>query len=338
MKKTGFLLAALVIIAGLVFAAGCTGSVSQETPEGIWVLASLGPAAPTGTITLDITGSSVSGNAGINTYHGTVTIDPAAGTLTFGPLVSTRMGGSEDRMQQESAYLAALENAAGYRLENGSLIITDEKGQTLLTFGKAPAADPAGTSWTSPDATLVFGTDGSFSGKGPVNSYFGSFTLTGGDGLILSRTGATLMAGSDTAMQAENAFFEKLGNVTGFTLENGMLKLTDGKGTVLLTFTTPAGAWVLENNSNVTLNLTESGSVSGKAPVNGFSGTFTLSAGNGITFGPLGATLMAGPEADMNAEQELFRNLARVSGYKPENGKLLLTGSDGTVLLTFVQA
>lgn len=55
----------------------------------------------------------------------------------------------------------------------------------------------------------------------------------------------------------------------------------------------------------------------------------------GVTFGPLGVTLMAGTDAQMNAETTYFAALGNVTGYTIADGKLTLTGKDGETLLTF---
>lgn len=361
MKKAGFLLATLMLVGGLVLVAGCIGSASQETPEGNWVLNSIGSEQPIGTISLDIIDKNASGNSGINNYRGTVTFDQGAGTISFGPMISTRMGGPEDKMSQEHAYLTALANATGYKFENGNLVLTDASGNAILTFGKTPVKGVAGTSWSSSDyegVTLEFGNDDRFTGKAPVNGFFGGYTLTGDNGLTLGTVGATLMAGPEEKMQAESEFFGKLELVAGFKISGDVLSLTDKEGNVLLTFTkaepasetpqTPgiivepptieniAGVWTLEGNEKVTLNLTTEGKFSGKAQVNNYFGSFEV-VGSSIDFSAVGATLMAAlDEAQMKAESEYFAALEEVTNFKLEDGKLIFLNADEEVVLTFV--
>ena len=52
----------------------------------------------------------VSGNGGINDYNGEYTTE-GTDSITIGPLASGKMAGPEDAMQQEAAYLAALQSA-----------------------------------------------------------------------------------------------------------------------------------------------------------------------------------------------------------------------------------
>lgn len=76
----------------------------------------------TGSITLEIAGTNVSGNAGVNLYHGTIII--ADGKVAFSQMTTTRMAGSENMVAQEQNFLAALQNVTGYTIANGDLTFT----------------------------------------------------------------------------------------------------------------------------------------------------------------------------------------------------------------------
>ena len=79
------------------------------------------------TLTLEFgADNTVSGNGGVNTYNGPYS--SGATTLTIGPLASTRVAGSADMMAQETAYLAALQNAAKWEVVNGTLELRDSTG------------------------------------------------------------------------------------------------------------------------------------------------------------------------------------------------------------------
>ena len=69
----------------------------------------------------------------------------------------------------------------------------------------------------------------------------------------------------------------------------------------------------------------------GKSAVNNYFGAYTLE-GENLSFGPAGATMMAGPEPLMKAEQEYLQFLADVKSYKLEGKKLILNASDGKSL------
>ena len=351
MKSTGLVFTALVFVGGLVLAAGCIGSATEQSPEGNWILTSFGSGSttehPTGIISLDILSGNVTGNSGVNNYMGTVTVDTAAGKLTLSPLATTRMAGPENMMTQEQKYLAAMANVTGYKITDGSLILTDKDGNTLLTFTVMPKSTLSGTAWTADEptgVTLEFGADGSFNGQGPVNLYFGSWYVTGTNGITFGPTGSTLMAGPEDQMKAETEFFGKLANVTGYTISDGKLTLTDKDGKTLLTFKesiaepgiTLTGNWTLSTDKNVTIDFNTFGEFNGQGPVNLYFGNVTIT-GTTISFGAIGSTKMAGPEDQMKAETEYFDNLRNATGYKLGQGSFELLDKNGNTLLTFVQ-
>lgn len=100
----------------------------------------------------------------------------------------------------------------------------------------------------------------------------------------------------------------------------------------------PGDEWVLMTSTavpkapqfGVTMQFDE-GKVSGKAPVNRYFGTVAVS-GQGLAFGPLATTQMAGPPAAMTAETEYMKALAQVTGWQLADEVLTLTGSDGPLL------
>ena len=68
----------------------------------------------------------------------------------------------------------------------------------------------------------------------------------------------------------------------------------------------------------------------GKA-VNNYFGSYTLE-GQKLSFGPAGATMMAGPAEMMEAESTYLQNLPKINAYSLSNGKLTLTGDNGLKL------
>ncbi|HEX8227851.1 MAG TPA: DUF4377 domain-containing protein [Chloroflexia bacterium] len=73
------------------------------------------------------------GSGGCNSFGGQYQAG-SDGSLTFGPLVSTRKACDGEIMQWESTYLQALESASAYTLENNQLRITFANGQGSLTY------------------------------------------------------------------------------------------------------------------------------------------------------------------------------------------------------------
>ena len=63
----------------------------------------------------------VAGYGGCNRFFGTVVIDGSR--ITFGPLASTKMACPGGASEQESRYLAALQKAQRYEVQNNTLLI-----------------------------------------------------------------------------------------------------------------------------------------------------------------------------------------------------------------------
>ncbi len=124
MKQITLVFSALVIIGAVIFAAGCI-SPESESLEGNWFLTGIGSdnTSIIGGITLEIAGSNISGNSGVNNYFGKITLGQD-GKLNISGLGSTKMAGHADLMEQEQKYYAALANAAAYKITDGSLIIS----------------------------------------------------------------------------------------------------------------------------------------------------------------------------------------------------------------------
>jgi heat shock protein HslJ len=73
----------------------------------------------------------VGGYAGCNQFTGSVTVTPDA--ISFGPIASTRRM-CPDVMQQEGAYLQALENAHRYSISGEDLVIENASGVVTMRF------------------------------------------------------------------------------------------------------------------------------------------------------------------------------------------------------------
>ncbi len=84
----------------------------------------------------------------------------------------------------------------------------------------------------------------------------------------------------------------------------------------------------------VTMTFEEK-TVSGKAPVNSFSGEYTATSTGGLTFGDLAMTLMAGPEDLMQAESAFMALLGTVDGYTTVGAGELYLFDDQAQVLTF---
>lgn len=111
-----------------------TLEVDQNLLGVLWVLESLNAEAalesPVVSLTFSLDGR-IHGSAGCNTYFSTYTLDN--GSLTFGPAGSTLMACAEG-MDQELAFLTALDNVASYTIEEGTLSLLNAEGNAILVF------------------------------------------------------------------------------------------------------------------------------------------------------------------------------------------------------------
>ena len=79
----------------------------------------------------------VTGITGCNNYS--ASYQATRNKLSFGPVSTTRKACSTPLgiMQQENAFLAALDSAVSYKISRNSLELIDTKGNLLLTFRRA---------------------------------------------------------------------------------------------------------------------------------------------------------------------------------------------------------
>lgn len=72
------------------------------------------------------------GQGGCNSFSGSYKLD--GGTLSFGPVASTRRACPETQMSQEDRFFATLGAVKSGRIEDGKLVLTDLEGNALVTF------------------------------------------------------------------------------------------------------------------------------------------------------------------------------------------------------------
>jgi heat shock protein HslJ len=157
----------------------------------------------------------------------------------------TEMAGTPEAMEVEQVYFELLGQVKKYTMSDSELKLLDASGNELLTFGIS--ATLADTQWqlvawsvssTDPTAyTMTLNFDGDeFSGRAAVNYYFGEYQADDAGHLTLSAIGSTDMAGTPEMMQAENIYFELLGQVKKYTVTASALTLLDENSNELLIF------------------------------------------------------------------------------------------------------
>lgn len=103
-----------------------------------WRLVTLGkqavPEKPEITLTLAEDGK-IHGSTGVNRYFGSYE-SPAAGSLRFGQMGSTRMAGEPAAMQRETDFVNTMERVRGYTVEGNTLNLNDGTA-TILVFRRS---------------------------------------------------------------------------------------------------------------------------------------------------------------------------------------------------------
>lgn len=142
MKRLTLWILMLVTAAGLILSA-CSGAEASLDGSS-WALRSyrddqgeMVDVLPRSTTTALFQADVVTGIAGCNNYNASYQTD--RNKLSFGPAAITRKMCSTPPgiMQQENAFLAALNSTASYKLSGNSLEMMDSRGNTLLIFRKA---------------------------------------------------------------------------------------------------------------------------------------------------------------------------------------------------------
>ena len=113
-----------------------------------------GMAAPLGgtQLTAEFADSVVSGSSGCNTHNASHSVD--GDSLSIGEAASTMMFCEQPQgaMDQESAYLVAMQSASSYKLETSQLQILNEQDEVVVDFipysAPSEATEPVGDdSW-----------------------------------------------------------------------------------------------------------------------------------------------------------------------------------------------
>ncbi|KAF5031880.1 META domain protein [anaerobic digester metagenome] len=269
-----------------------------------------------------------------------------------------------------------LGSAAGCRIEDERLILTDADGTDVLVFTKEEPAELAGTSWelatlsdengamipvlAGTNVTLVFGADGGLGGSAGCNSYGADCTVDGAN-LTIEPPIRTEMYCSEPPglMDQEDRYLAHLTNTSSYRTEGGRLIFTDHEGADLLVFEPVAPTpdlpftgtdWVLEAYSTggdavssvlagttITANFAD-GNVTGNAGCNHYGGQYSLD-GATLSVSSVYSTLMyCETPGVMEQEGRFMGLLANVSSYRVEGDRLILTDTEGTDVLFFVQA
>lgn len=232
----------------------------------------------------------------------------------------------------------------------GTLAVTQAGPDDLATLQAAPwtLSELDGQSVdASAGITAAFGADGSLTGSGGCNTYFGDYT-TDGAILTVSPLAATRKACEQAVMDAENLFLKLLEGAATWSLDGAVLTVTATDGGVLV-FGDDAGEtaaftgteWTLQSitgedtsSFGVTAVFAEDFSVSGFSGCNQYSGGYAVD-GDSIAIGPLAATRKL-CEDDANTVETAFLNAMEAVDVMSISGQTLtLIADDLSVELVF---
>lgn len=253
---------ALILIVSLLAACGVSvpgadGEADGAPPElagTMWQLNSLNGEPPIADteITLQFSETDATGVSGCNQYGGPYTLEGSQ--LSFGEIASTMMACLEPEgvMDQEQAYLGALQTVESARVANGQLELLDASGSLVLAYTEQqPPADAAleGTNWVLETfidgemaSSTVAGTTltasfegGSITGEAGCNGYGGSYEVDGSS-LTTEEIVSTMMLCEEPEglMDQEANFLDILNNAESYEIEGNSLTITasDGRGLV----------------------------------------------------------------------------------------------------------
>ena len=190
------------------------------------------------------------GGQAVNSYGGSYEAK-SNGSLTIGQINSTLMAGPPEAQAVETAYFAALQKTASYTSDGSTLTLYDADGTEILVFaknevglvgawkvtgynnGKQAVVSLVATSAIS----MEFAENGTVAGNAGVNTYSGTYTTSGTDGIAIGGLATTKMAGPEHLMQQEQQFLSALAASKTYELRGETLTLRDASGATQVTAT-----------------------------------------------------------------------------------------------------
>lgn len=212
-----------------------------------WQLVTVGgaPAVAGAEATILFSVGKAMGTTGCNRYTGSYT-EGGNGVIEFGPMASTMMACPGPQMQQEQAFLKALDEAAGYTLAEGRLTLKGANGDELAVFEPRKSVGLVGATWSATginngrqavvslaagsEVTMILASDGRLSGSGGCNSYSADYTVDGNNFKVGTIVQTEMACLDEKVMEQEQAFFKALTNATTYRIDGDKLELRDDGG------------------------------------------------------------------------------------------------------------
>jgi heat shock protein HslJ len=194
-------------------------------------------------ITIRFQGGRLQGSGGCNRYFAAYEVHGER--LSIGRPGATMMACTQAMMDQEQAFLGALEKAASYGIDARRLTLADAGGRRLLSFSPHQPAALTGTPWqlisynagnallsnrVTERISAVFGEDGQLQGSAGCNRYWATYEARG-DEIHMGPVSSTrkMCPESEETMQTETGYLAALGRAARFEIREGRLSLLDGE-------------------------------------------------------------------------------------------------------------
>jgi heat shock protein HslJ len=229
----------------------------------------------------------LAGSAGCNNYATSYEI--SGENISIGPVASTMMMCPEPDgiMEQESAYLAALESVSTYTIEGKQLSLSNAQGQVVLGFTVREPTSLVGTEWQAigynngreavvsviigTEITAVFGEDGTLAGSAGCNNYTTSYEVDD-DAISIGPAATTRMfcGEPEGTMEQESQYLAALQTAATYRVEGDRLELRTAEGALVANLVAKVEATGLSEEVLANMEYMSEWTQSGTAPlVNG---------------------------------------------------------------------
>ena len=202
--------------------------------------------------TILFTAGKVTGSTGCNRYTGSYT-SQVSGVIEFGQIATTMMACPQPQMQQEQAFLKALDDAAAYAISGGLLTLKGANGDELATFQPRKSVGLVGTTWSATginngkqavvslapgsEVTAIFASDGRMSGTAGCNSYSAAYTVDGNKISIEAPISTKMACADPTVTEQEAAYLTALTKATTYRVDGDRMELRDDSGALQVNYT-----------------------------------------------------------------------------------------------------
>jgi heat shock protein HslJ len=230
-----------------------SSSGSDQLAGTSWMLVTLdGQAAlKDTTVTLNFQDGKAFGSDGCNNYTTSYTAD-STNLKIQQPIAATLMACPDPIMNQATAYMKALQQAATYKVDGKQLTLYDASGKALATF-TAQSSDLADTSWDvigynngkqavvsvalGTTITANFGADGTLSGNAGCNDYFASYE-TDGSKISIGPVGSTqkMCAEPPNIMEQEAEYLQALSTAATYRIDGMKMEFRTAEGALAANF------------------------------------------------------------------------------------------------------